>query len=744
MHQNWENALKPKGIPGPELTLAAGGKSNYVILLPEKPTSQERKAASDLALWLREMTGARFAVVSEGARRAPAKKLISIGGTAALARAGLAEADVDLGEEGYAMAVAGGNLFLLGGRTRGPINAVYALLEEDLGCRWYERNSSTVPHRGELKFRPVPRHVVPVLEIRDPFYWDAFDGTWSLRNRTNSPAAPVAEEYGGHMKYALFVHTFNTLVPPDVYFRDHPEYYSELGGVRRPVQLCLTNPEVLRITIENVKAILRKDPSARLISVSPNDGTGYCECAKCRAIEEAEGSKSGTLIPFCNAVGDAIKDEFPHVKISTLAYLDTAVPPKTARPRDNVAIQLCTDSHAWPEPFLTVEETEKFQSIMRAWEAIGATMDIWDYTVNFSHYSIPMPNMPVVTEDIRFFFAHGAKGVMLQGAYQGAGSENGIMRSWVWAKQLWDPSLDTRALMRDFIYGYYGDAAEPIWQYNDMLWNMWVENHSKPPSEDKLRGLGIRYGPDSAFLSREFLDGAFSLFAQAEGRAQDPETRRRVKLAKLPILYVKVCQAPETVKGIGPDGTDYNRLLDELEQIVKAENVRFFAEGGEDVPGKIARWREQFAEAYPVPRTWRFRRDAEQQGEALGWWRPEFDDGEWAEVSTGSAWFRQLDPDLTGHGWGRVRFIAPQELQGRHVALRFGALDEGGVVYLNGVEVQNTDNLPGHEWDKPFEVDVTGVLRLGEENVLAVHAWAASTLGGVFQPVYMVPEPSKP
>jgi hypothetical protein len=57
------------------------------------------------------------------------------------------------------------------------------------------------------------------------------------------------------------------------------------------------------------------------------------------------------------------------------------------------------------------------------------------------------------------------------------------------------------------------------------------------------------------------------------------------------------------VKGIGPDGTDYNRLLDELEQIVKAENVRFFAEGGEDVPGKIATWREQFAEAEPAPQT---------------------------------------------------------------------------------------------------------------------------------------------
>ena len=107
---------------------------------------------------------------------------------------------------------------------------------------------------------------------------------------------------------------------------------------------------------------------------------------------------------------------------------------------------------------------------MKAWAAIGATMHIWDYTTNFSHYSLPMPNMQVVTPDIRWYIEHNARGIMLQGSYQSPGSDNGILRSWVWGKQLWDPSLDTRALMRDFIYGYYGKAAEPIAEYNDLLW----------------------------------------------------------------------------------------------------------------------------------------------------------------------------------------------------------------------------------------------------------------------------------
>ena len=48
-HPDWVNALKPKGEPGPELTLAAEGKTDYVILVPAAPTLKEKKAGEDLA-----------------------------------------------------------------------------------------------------------------------------------------------------------------------------------------------------------------------------------------------------------------------------------------------------------------------------------------------------------------------------------------------------------------------------------------------------------------------------------------------------------------------------------------------------------------------------------------------------------------------------------------------------------------------------------------------------------------------
>ena len=60
--EGWVNALKPRGTPGPELTLASHGKAKYVILLPAKPNTKEQKAAADLAQWLGQMTDAKFRV----------------------------------------------------------------------------------------------------------------------------------------------------------------------------------------------------------------------------------------------------------------------------------------------------------------------------------------------------------------------------------------------------------------------------------------------------------------------------------------------------------------------------------------------------------------------------------------------------------------------------------------------------------------------------------------------------------
>ncbi|MFW5799156.1 MAG: DUF4838 domain-containing protein, partial [Planctomycetota bacterium] len=260
-HPDWTNTLKPTGPAGPKLVLAAGGKARCTIVLPAKPTPQEKNAAAELSTWLGKLIGNAPPVVNEPLQPRPGGTPISVGRTRLLASSKLDAADADLGEEGFGVAASDGMLYLFGGRTRGPIYAVYAFLEEDLGCRWYAGDGATVPKAPDLSVSAFPRTYMPKLTVRDPYWREATHLRWSLRNRTNPYNVRIPEDWGGHVNYARgwFVHTFDKLVPYRTYFDEHPEYCSEVKGRRihvvpghRPGQLCLTNPDVLRIATAKV------------------------------------------------------------------------------------------------------------------------------------------------------------------------------------------------------------------------------------------------------------------------------------------------------------------------------------------------------------------------------------------------------------------------------------------------------------------------------------------------------------
>ena len=187
----WQNSLKPTGPPGSEIVLVKDRKSVRPILLAPNATTIEKNAAAELQHWIEQITTARPEITT--ANRGSSVRL---------------RTEASLGEEGYRIAMEGDDLVLTGGTGRGVVNAVYALLEEDVGCRFYTSDSIKLPKESTLAIRPVARSYVPKLKLRDPFYQVAFDSAWSLRNRTNAPHAVVSEEFGGRIDYdGLFVHS---------------------------------------------------------------------------------------------------------------------------------------------------------------------------------------------------------------------------------------------------------------------------------------------------------------------------------------------------------------------------------------------------------------------------------------------------------------------------------------------------------------------------------------------------------
>ncbi len=555
-YQKWQNSLKPQGEISGIITLAKAD-----IVLPAEPTTMESKAADDLSFYLKKIYGTSFVITEKS--EAPAIYI--------------ATSDT-LGIDGIKIETKDGNLYLTGGYGRGVINAIYAFLEEDLGCRWFGNNAELIPDSVDLNIELVNREYIPQLKLRDPYYYPSFNGDWSLKNRTSAPDAPVPVKWGGHSNYpgnckelghgeSLFVHTYHQLLPPDEYYDKHPEYFQlNEDGERIKHQLCETHNDVHEIVTANVFKALRAHPETTLVSISKMDGGGTCQCENCKNLNDAEGSDAASMLSLVNYVAEQIEDEFPNVTITTLAYLETIKLPKTLRPRSNVGIRLCNDMCSWPHPFKPVRQFKELVDIAKEWQAVCKKMYYWDYNVNFSHYLAPFPNLTVIEDNIRFWVENNAEGLMTQGAFQCPGSERDLLRSWVIAKLMWNPKLDVFELAKDFILGYFGKAASPIIKYNDMLAAQAVIYAKELESPVG----GIRFNTTESFLTDGFIEKAESLYQEAFKLASDDITLRdRIERDYLSILYVKLQQFT------GNGDSQYFAMVDKFERIARKVGFDF-------------------------------------------------------------------------------------------------------------------------------------------------------------------------
>ncbi len=489
------------------------------------------------------MTGAQLPIATDD-QPLPAQAIL-LGVTRHTASVLGAAPDLDkLGDDGFRLVSRPPHLLVVGSGVRGTLYGVYELLEKQGGCRWYAKHHSVIPKRDSWIVPRLDDTQIPAFAMREPFWWGMFDGDFAARCKVNGNRPDLQEKHGGKIRFGagLFVHTFYPLLPPSEFFDSHPEYYSLINGKRTVdhAQLCLTNPDVVRIVTERVLDRIRQDPHAKLFSVSQNDWAGWCQCPNCQAIDEREGSPSGTMIHFVNQVAEAVEAEFPDVWIETLAYQYTRHPPKTLKPRHNVVPRLCTIECDFSAPLnvSTYEQNQKFVEDIQGWSAITDKLYVWDYTTNFGHYVSPHPNFGCLQGNAQFFRDNHVVGLFEQGAYQAPHAEFAELRAWLLAKLLWDPDQDILPLYQDFFQGYYGPAAGPIRQYFDQLQAL------VKPDENVLR---IWFPPTTGYYTDDFFDRATRLWNEAETLVQnDPALSYNVRMSALPVIYARLERWPTT------------------------------------------------------------------------------------------------------------------------------------------------------------------------------------------------------
>lgn len=506
--------------------VAEGGRARTTVVLSFEASPAERYAAEELAHWLGQITNVSIPVQVDP-QEVPANAIV-VGGGAISRRLFPAVAWDRLGLEETVMRVDGRRTLLAGGRPRGTVYSVYRLLHR-LGCRWWTPWAETIPKMGKLTLPRLNLNETPAFESRDSFWYSGFDGDWAARNATNGQTARLEAKHGGRVEYAGFVHTFYPLVPPDSYFRLHPEWYSLIDGKRTATnaQLCTTDPHLRDFVVERVRERLRQNPQATIVSVSQNDCFNPCQCDRCQALVREQDSESAPVLALANYVAERIEKDYPHVAVDTLAYQYTRKAPRTLRPRPNVIVRLCSIECNFSQP-LTHPSNASFADDIRDWSRLTGRLYIWNYDTNFAHYPQPIPNYFVLGPNERFFRANGVRGVFEQGAYQSNGGEMAELRAWVQARLLWDPSADDKALIDEFLKGYYGPAAKPIRQHLDLLTNA-------------AKGqVATIYDPTTKpFFGLATMRRSEELWQRAERLvAKRPDLRWRVRQGHLAVRYV--------------------------------------------------------------------------------------------------------------------------------------------------------------------------------------------------------------
>jgi len=158
---------------------------------------------------------------------------------------------------------------------------------------------------------------------------------------------------------------------------------------------------------------------------------------------------------------------------------------------------------------------------------------------------------------------------------------------------------------------------------------------------------------------------------------------------------------------------------------------------------------EKATAAHRIDRGWRFRPDPGGRSPADNWHAEDLDDSAWAPIGVdahwkdqpwGAAWRKaHAGKEYQGIGWYRLRFSVPDGMKAdnRRLHLLFGAVDSAAKVWLNDRLVAERP-FHSNAWQEPFDVTVTGVIRHGRPNCLAVRVDHVKGAGGIWKPVWLV------
>ena len=517
------------------LVLAENGTTKYSIVVGAEAVEAELLAAKELAHFLNLISRADFPIKKDG--EAATDFEIVLGNTNRLSMEQVpASLKTDIWE-GFSIVRRGPKLHILGNIPRATLYGVFDLLDVEMGVRFLTNDVTHIPPQHTLKVDVASRTYGPVIEQR--IIWEAALAPNAIRNRLNGHAFNIVHEkvLGGVKFLGRPIHTFNSFVPVEKYFDTNPEYFSLINGKRERfrTQLCLTNPDVYRLSIEKIRewvAAGQTNPHNKyIVNVTPNDWDNHCECEPCTALNEKAGTPViGALMWFVNRVAKEVAKDGSNIAIETLAYAQYERAPKVGPLEPNVIVKFAPIQMDYGRPMDYPHSFKNRQAYanMKDWSGICKNIYVWNYYTNFRDFMRPYPNLWALDRTFKVQVELGMRGLFAQ-CQQSVNTEMQAMRCYLLTRLMWRPSLDGREVIEEFCRLYYGvEAGNEVLRYIDYL-------HETHLTTREVLTIASGFNATDSFI-----ENADAILAEAEATAETPAHKQCVATVRLPIWRLQL------------------------------------------------------------------------------------------------------------------------------------------------------------------------------------------------------------
>jgi len=736
-----------KAAQGQGMDIVRDGQAVAVIVVQKAPESfdqsrikksQKRSsrgfecndpaAAKVLADWIEKITDVRLEIAGQPY---PGRPAIYIG--AAAVKAGLDLSNIDSPtKEGLRIVSDGKNKILIGGQNEtSTIKAVCRFLEE-LGCRFFMDNElgEVYPRSKTITIDRLDITDKPSIMLRKIWgsKWGGLN-LWKIWNGMGGLQLSTGHAWGRYVDESLY--------------ENHPEYFALRDGQRRKGGwYCTSNPELRKIFAKGIISKGGFNPS-----VSPPDGTGYCQCENCCAqddpdnIEPSSGRPSMTnrYVDFLDEVAREVARTNPDWLLSFYCYADYTQPPTLNR-------RLSPNLVAWIAPIRysrlhgignpNSPSRMQLAKVIDGWASKAEHIAYRTYNYNLAECLLPFSKLSVWKHDIPYLVKKGCIGFNLESLVNWEIYGPHLYQS---IRLAYNPDADSDAMMEDYFMKFYGPQAGPFmkryWLSIDQAFaNLKCESGS-------FYALHLVYTP-------QFLDKLNGLVKKASNAAKDNEKySARIAMTSQGLLnaeqYIRMRDAMN--KG---DFAAAKKIYDELYARNEIESSKGYGNHytlnylnrfvGTHISAGAKATAPPSRLLQVLPDKMKLTYDHSDNGLEQGFHKPDFDDSTWKEVSTyANTLNAQGLPDIKSIIWYRTSIEIPRK-HGR-LSLFFTEVDGQAVnIYVNGVEVASLEREARR---RPFEVTIPDSVKPGR-NVVAIkvdHRRITELyLGGIIRPVLLI------